>query len=963
MTQLPAEPVLAPAAGVRSADSAWSRAALAIAVVALAADCFLTSPSRFNPTPWPPSSLLKPIVESLGFHARFPTVSGVEVRNLAFALGSAALTFLAGLHLLLGRTRSADPLRNAFDIDTLARSPAGWWLLLLTASIISSAFSHAPRIAWGGFIIRMLWLAWWWPLAFLLNRRDAARLARALLILLAAVAGLGLWYQSVRAPDPSARLSYPFGNEGWMAACLLPAVVAGFTLAIFEADAQARRPWLARLIPLAAALVTAYALHRTGTRSALLGLAAAAFVACLLLLNRLGRAAAILVLVCAISAGGWWIREAGLQRLFGDRAASIRSRVENEWPIAIKLMLQKPVLGHGEGGYVMLAGQYARDLQFNEPAITTIDRGAGVWPAHAHNEYLELGADLGLVGMIAFAGAILVTLFAAARFLDARPPDPQRGLAVALAAALAAMSVEIAFGVALRQPGFPPIFLSVWAALWAVIRPRPAAPTALPADQAAAPEPPAFHPAGFILVATSLLLTALAVQDWRASLARGRVEGELASQQFTAAAADADLAARWRLEPFHHLLATIDAIRARSDAFAAALRSDKSPPAPQDLDTATDALRYVDRIKHDAPRFLWAAKLEADVAAALAVAHERLRHPNEVRHYRQLAAAARAQQCRDEPFNWAAAAAYLRYAPGTQTIDVLQLLRGQLRDAPADDDWDALFKPLFQRRDLDSALTDLQSHAERDLDQPRDRWNDPLSPETRRLAARAQFLHGDLPGARALVDQSIKLYEPVSSRLTSAHAAALLERAEIAFAQDPANPALPLADLDRAIALRRSLGLLSDVRDPFGRFQAELILANDGEPQLRQWLRANVPSAADADINRQVAAASSRLAQFLLAHAPTADPARALDAARRAAQLLPDDPAVWFNLALAAIQTHHRDEADAAIASLRKACHDPTQAAFLVEQLRGAARRSDPATHRPTTSQPTQSGTESQPSD
>ncbi len=964
MTQLPAEHVPDPVAVAPRADSSWSRAALAIAIVALAADCFITSPSRFNPAPWPDGSLLKPIVETIGLYARFPTVTGVEIRNLSFALGAAALTLLAGLYLLIGRPRSADPIRDGFDIDTLARTPIGWWLLLIAASIISSAFSHAPRIAWGGLVIRALWLAWWWPLAALLTRRDAARLAYALLITLAAVAGLGLWYQSVRAPDPAARLSYPFGNEGWMAACLLPAVVIGLALALFGGDKQSRSPWLARFVALVVAALAAYALHRTGTRSALLGLAAAAFVACFLLLNRLGRAAAILLLVCAISAGGWSIREFGLQRILGVRAASVRSRVENEWPLAVKLILQKPVLGHGEGGYAMLAGQFARDLQFNEPAITAIDRGAGVWPAHAHNEYLELGADLGLVGMIAFAGAIIVTLAAVARFLDSRPLDPQRGLAIALAAALAAMSVEIAFGVAIRQPGFPPIYLTVWAALWAVIRPRSDAPLAIPADPAAAAPPHRFHPAGVALIAAALLFAAIAVQDWRASLARGRVEAELASRQFAAAEADADQAAIWRLDPFHHLLASIDAIRARSDRFTDSLRTADAGSPPPDLGVATDALRYIDRLKHDAPRFLWVARLEADVAAALAVAHERLHHPNEVRHYRQLAAAARAQQCRDEPFNQAAAETYLRFAPGTSTLDVLQLMRGQLRDGPADDNWDGLIRPLFQRRDLDNVLADLQNLATRDIDQPHNQWQDPLSPETRRLAARIQFLRGDLSTAQAQLDEAEKLYTPVSSVLASARAGALLERAQVAFAQNPDRSATAADDLARAIALRRSLGLLSDLRDPYGRFQAELILMQQGEQPLRDWLRKLNPTASAPEIDRQLAAASSRLAQFLLTHSPTADPAHALNAARRAAKLLPEDPAVWFNLALAAIQTQHRAEADAAIASLRKTCRDPAQANFLIAQLRAAAaRRTEPPARRISRSPETAPASQSQPYD
>src|SRR5205814_537013 len=135
-------------------------------------------------------------------------------------------------------TASARP-RMSFDdllaIRQRAASPIAWWLLFILCSALTSSFSMSPRLTLGHTILHVFQLAWWLPLAALLTPCDARRLACATLAILGLLGALGLWYYFQRVYPRvglDARLSYPLGNELWMAACLLPAPFIAFGLLI-----------------------------------------------------------------------------------------------------------------------------------------------------------------------------------------------------------------------------------------------------------------------------------------------------------------------------------------------------------------------------------------------------------------------------------------------------------------------------------------------------------------------------------------------------------------------------------------------------------------------------------------------------------------------------------------------------------------------------------------------------------
>ena len=78
------------------------------------------------------------------------------------------------------------------------------------------------------------------------------------------------------------------------------------------------------------------------------------------------------------------------------------------WAYAQELIERRPVQGYGYQSF-----WFGESIE-----LTTILRWAGVVDGrtfHFHNTYFQLGVDIGIVGMLTFAGAIVATLFAGMR--------------------------------------------------------------------------------------------------------------------------------------------------------------------------------------------------------------------------------------------------------------------------------------------------------------------------------------------------------------------------------------------------------------------------------------------------------------------------------------------------------------------------------------------------------------------
>jgi O-antigen ligase len=921
---------------INDRENLLSAVLCAIAATALTANCFLSSPPRFADQAWPAGSLLKPIVETLGLHPRSPTPRGVEIRNLVFYIGSAALALAAGVSLLLQRRPTRSLLPEEYDLYDLTKSPVVWWIVWLAAILSSSAFAHDTNIAGGGVVVRFLWFAWWFPLAVMLTPRHSIRLSVIVTICLALVAGLGLWYHQVRALQPEDRLFYPIGNAGWMAACLLPGLAMAVVWSLLgpPTDADSSRVARRMVWRFAAALgacVIGWAIHLTGARSVIPGLAAAGFVVFYLLSGRRVRNVLLLLLVASIAAGGWWLRGVRDSADSALRAESIRSRIEYVWPYALRMCQQKPLLGFGEGGYSLLAGQMARNDQFAEPAITAFRHTH--WPAHAHNEYLEQAADVGLIGVLAFIAALLATLVRTASFVaataSAADRHRERITAVALAAGLTAMAVESAFGVALRNPGLPPIFLTVWAALWAVVRSREpqldallAAETTKSAGAADAgprgPEggtsPPlrarrwAPNFAGLFVIAGALALCWWGTRDWHAARALHEAEKAWTEGRHEDAIEHANFAATFRLEPFHRVGALLAAGRIRAGAFLWWLEHHPGPPDESRLLVGHEALRVLDQVKRAAPRFIMVARTEAEAARGLMIAYERRRQPREVRAFRERMRAALEQQVRDEPFDVDSVSALWQIAGDAPAGDRLRWLRGLMRDGMVGTTWDALFATLRVRPDFQPAIEDLLKIAEQDRERPYRQWRDALSPETYRVAARAYYADRQPDLAYESVTTALTMYQAAGARLRAATGAAVFEMTAYRFDSDPGATAEMLELLEQAAQrLGQPISALppDDPSALVGRLRLAVLLASGQEGAAKEFLTrwTGLPPAS-TEFDSLLAERYTALVRQFMGRPSSELASHVRDWARRAVELSPEDPAALLAAAEVALLAH-----------------------------------------------------------
>lgn len=204
----------------------------------------------------------------------------------------------------------------------------------------------------------------------------------------------------------------------------------------------------------AAALVGLFALFLTGTRGALVGLAAgclAAFLAALLFAHRgalrplLSFPAALLlaVLLFAVDATvglptapqgqGQTVgaRTATLVRL-GEEEASLRTRLESSM-LGVRATLDRPLLGWGPENYVAAFNRHA-EPRFFRYGIVTFDQ--------AHNKVVEEATTRGVLGLLSYLALWGVMVWAVVR---RRRPPREEVLAYAVLGALAGYFVQNLF--------------------------------------------------------------------------------------------------------------------------------------------------------------------------------------------------------------------------------------------------------------------------------------------------------------------------------------------------------------------------------------------------------------------------------------------------------------------------------------------------------------------------------------
>ena len=208
-----------------------------------------------------------------------------------------------------------------------------------------------------------------------------------------------------------ARLSGGFDDPNELAAVLVPAMV----LACFAFVALPGRA--SRWAYAAAAVVMLYALAQTDSQAGLIALAVALLLAVVLggQARPIMAVGVVAFLFAAVSYYTFVTKPVAIQTISSENNVGGR---ESLWTVATHIVRDHPVAGVGAGNFVIVEPEYAfRDI--NLPRVDLVVR-----PELAHNSYLQVLAELGVVGLAAFlaviGGSLLSALRAARTFAMSR---------------------------------------------------------------------------------------------------------------------------------------------------------------------------------------------------------------------------------------------------------------------------------------------------------------------------------------------------------------------------------------------------------------------------------------------------------------------------------------------------------------------------------------------------------------
>ncbi len=209
-----------------------------------------------------------------------------------------------------------------------------------------------------------------------------------------------------------------YGNGGRLAGLFDPNTFAAAVIpAIAISSFVLLTPGRARTRVLAAIVLvvdlSAFAL--TQSRGGLIGLSVA-LIATLFFAGRARPRFVVGVVLMAAIATAYYVEYAPAQAKarFSNISNKGSSGRSDEWRIAVHMFRDHPVLGVGLGNYPTIEPRYSTqsiDLQFVKFVVQD--------QLVAHNTYLELAAELGIVGLCTFLSILGLTLMRAARSLAA----------------------------------------------------------------------------------------------------------------------------------------------------------------------------------------------------------------------------------------------------------------------------------------------------------------------------------------------------------------------------------------------------------------------------------------------------------------------------------------------------------------------------------------------------------------
>ena len=905
---------------------------------------------------WRVDSPLRAIVQVLCLHYQFPTIHAGAFKVFLLGLGSGLAVIALSVAFSV---RSRDNEDWGVDLEAQdvpaadVESPSGpstpvkanalplttvqiMALLYLLWSFASSRWSSAPPLAVGGSVLLAIYFLWSLSLGRGLSP-AAARVCTSIIIGTSTVtACVAVWYYYGR--NPTLRAKFPFGNPNFLSTCLLPGILLTLVL-ICEKTRQAFSKWSLKNVAIMLASVVAlcvglWAMKLSGSRGPFVGLAIGLATVLFLALRGRWRALPAFAAMAVVIVGLFYFLSLKNAAETTARSSTIRFRLY-AWRYAGEMIAQRPFRGHGQGGFVLAGDSHAINDVLHDPQVLA----ARI--AHAHNEWLEVFVDLGLVGFVLIGAIVVLTLRSGWLALRSRPP-PVRWTLIGLMSALVGLCVEEFFSVGLRVSGVPIAFYTVLGLLWAM--------THQPSDR-----PHIFSAtgkrrslAGAVGILTGLAIIVTVQQDFQSALFAYRAQKAVQEERYEQAV-ELSASARSRLSPQRALtsayrLAEAQMLAARhfqQRALDREARAYESDVVNRNLLTLADQDRGLS-VAHSmngsvalkelvswSPSFLnhgrieyWLNLIKAGNAAAKNDSEE-----TETLAL-QNAAVAIQREMRRQPFQPQLAIEYLRVAPKSMELEEsIAVLARPLRHNSLGTSYVQILARLASAPGFDAAFAHVLVQARESAliistSGPIPVQEEVWAPEILRLAAVIHFRRGDYTDARQALVFATSAYDRMAATAPIGAASCYKELADCQFYSNPDIPAPAIASARHALILTPDSLAGRRLRNSIHNRLVDYRLAADEEEKARRLLaRTGVPASLIAEElglryrNMCDAILRRRLGRILRLAPGELVPKlkRWLD---RAIELTPDDPAAHF---LAADLAFHTDDQITTIAQLKRA--------------------------------------------
>ncbi len=991
----PAEPGESQAEG----RSLHDRIMVWIVILVIAGCCWLISGQQgaeAGHVPWRAGSVLRTVTTLMALNFEYPTRSGAEVKWLIQGLGAAAAMLVAAAAWYVRRrprgseedAEGSSAHQPALQSDTVPghRSVLPAWeiaqfaLLALTGWMAMSAlWSPWSEASLGEAVRQFIFTVWAIALGRTLLARGVRQASVGLVAVLALTAAVGIWYYFER--NPAQRLKFPIGNPIFMASCLIPGVVVMFGLALGAAPERLRRGasvssgsgswrWLTWPGGVVGLIVLLWALKLTDSRGPFVGLGIGLFAGllmavCLRLRGRVRRGA-LLAIGFGLIVGLLYVQIRGTPDFISRRSTTVSFR-QYAWTYAVRLFADRPTLGQGQAGYFLLSEQFAAADAQADPGVFS-DALVG----HAHNEWLEILADLGLVGFCLIAVVLGATLWSAVVAVREAPGGRDRGLAIGLGAAFVALVVAEASGPALRRPGLPVVFYTVVGLIWAQAR-------------AARPPRPWIGRMGRGLswsgLAAGLLvswfLAVAAERDWKGALAEKSVGTALSNQRWDEAMILAAQSGKWRLSVEDRVVAAHDYNLAAYQAaryyweqmgrMLQRLGPSRTPPSNivelAKEDAAAFAF-YADQCFGSGQLLLSRMPAYPGVAGRMAdtllcwqgveLAEQRLGLKKEARSFMEPARQWAILEFQRDPTDARLAMMLLQISVNQPVGHRIDILRAVFRGGPRPVEPEPPGASLFDRRlvldpisefepvlmhlgqgpEFATTIDKLLEQARAAVGQPISDWPDPYVPETFRLAGRDRMLKKLFPEAVELAEMAARASERIADRFPDAPAFALVDRARyllFAFPDDPGRAVVSCqeaierwptgSDRRTGLALKRSL--------------AYYLLAAGDESAARAQLASLGESLTAEQMDRVIGVGLGDLCQTLAAVFGSGTlPEWFAARLARSIELVPDWPTTRWLAASLAFSTRDSQGGVDQLKAFEKTLNDPEQAGTALQAMK-----------------------------